>query len=225
MVAGAERGASYPLTDGGGATTLPPGACGATREIPAALVSAAEGGGGTILAARVLAEPRLPEETFGGGGTTFDVSVPLPERFEAETLGGGGTTFVPSALPEARFPEVTLGGGGTTSCVPKILPMILLMKEGACVGGGGTTVGDEVATPLSSRRRSWAESADGGGATMEGAGRFNFAFRASSRSGVLTGGGTTATLVIRTRVDGTSGPLVVGAGGTTLALSAGVDRA
>lgn len=110
--------------------------------------------------------------------------------------------------------------------MPKILPMMLLMNDGAAgwVGGGGTTVGDEAATPLSRRRNSCAESAEGGGAITSGAGRLSFAFLTSSRSGALTGGGTTATLVIRTRVDGTSVPLVSGAGAITRAVSAGAER-
>jgi hypothetical protein len=109
--------------------------------------------------------------------------------------------------------------------VPKIFPMMLLMNDGACVGGGGTTAGEEAGTPLSSRRRFSAESAEGGGATTEGAGRLSFALRISSRSGALTGGGTTARLVICTRVDGTSWPFVTGAGGITPVVSAGVGRA
>jgi hypothetical protein len=96
----------------------------------------------------------------------------------------------------------------------------------ACVGGGGTTVG-EVARepPLSSRRRSFAESADGGGAMTEGAGRLSFALRPLSRSGAETGGGTTATSFICTREGETSRPMALGAGGITLPLSAGVERA
>jgi hypothetical protein len=52
----------------------------------------------------------------------------------------------PAALrpvPEA-LPEETAGGGGTTSWVPKSLPMMLLTNDPlpACVGGGGTTVGE-----------------------------------------------------------------------------------
>ncbi|MGB8115790.1 MAG: hypothetical protein WCF22_18565 [Candidatus Sulfotelmatobacter sp.] len=80
--------------------------------------------------------------------------------------------------------------------MPKILPMMPLMNDGAegCVGGGGTTVGED-ATPLSSRRKSCAESAEGGGATTEGAGKLSFAFLSWFRSGALTGGGTTATFV------------------------------
>ena len=68
------------------------------------------------------------------------------------------------------------------------------------VGGGGTTVCEDApALPLSSRRRSRAESADGGGATTEGAGRFSFALRPLSRSGAETGGGTTAVVHLHSR--------------------------
>jgi hypothetical protein len=136
------------------------------------------------------------------------------------------------APPEALrgVPEDTLGGGGTTSCVPKSFPIMLLTSEppAAGVGGGGTTVleasGIPPAPPLSSRRRSCSESAEGGGAMTEGAGKLSFAFRELSRSGAETGGGTTATLFICTRVGETSRP-TAGAGGITLALSAGADRA
>ena len=98
----------------------------------------------------------------------------------------------PETVPDA---EETAGGGGTTSCVPKSFPIMLLTNDGLpdCVGGGGTTVcEDAAALPLSSRRKSRAESADGGGATTEGAGRLSFALRPLSRSGAETGGGTTA---------------------------------
>lgn len=137
---------------------------------------------------------------------------------------------LPAALrpvPEA-LPEETAGGGGTTSWVPKSLPMMLLTNNPlpACVGGGGTTVGEVApALPLSSRRRSRAESADGGGVMTEGAGRLSFASRPTSRSGAETGGGTTAALFICTREGETSRPMAAGAGGITLALRAGVERA
>lgn len=164
-------------------------------------------------------------EAEGAGGTISGASARLELRLDEPTLGGGGTTFVASSREDVPAPEVTLGGGGTTSCVPKIFPMMLLMNEGAAVwvGGGGTTFGD-AAAPLSRRRRSWVESAEGGGATMDGAGRLSFAFLSSSRSGALTGGGTMATFVILTLVDGASIPLVSGAGATTRAVSAGVER-
>jgi len=143
-------------------------------------------------------------------------------------------TLVPPGAPAAlrpvpdALPEETVGGGGTTSWVPKSLPTMVLKNDPlpACVGGGGTTVG-EVARepPLSSRRRSFAESADGGGAMTEGAGRLSFALRPLSRSGAETGGGTTATSFICTREGETSRPMALGAGGITLPLSAGVERA
>jgi hypothetical protein len=134
----------------------------------------------------------------------------------------------PDALPLLRPPEVfsegTLGGGGTTSCVPKILPTIELKNPVFAVGGGGTTVGATPVPPLSSRRKSCAESADGGGAITEGAGRLSFALRPDSRSGAETGGGTTPASFICTRDGATSRP-TAGAGGMTLALSDGVERA
>ncbi len=59
----------------------------------------------------------------------------------------------------------------------------------------------------------------------EGAGRLSFAVREDSRSGAETGGGTTAGLFICTREGETSRLGVAGAGGITLALRAGVNRA
>lgn len=159
----------------------------------------------------------------GAGGTTLVASALPPLRPVDETLGAGGTTFAASEFVADRPLAATLGGGGTTSCVPKSFPMILLTSDGDWLGGGGTTVAADLATPLSRRRRS-RESADGGGATTDGAGKFSFAFLTSSRSGALTGGGTTATLFIRTRVEGTSAPFARGAGGTIDALSDGVAR-
>jgi hypothetical protein len=82
---------------------------------------------------------------------------------------------------------------------------------------------DDRMLPLSSRRRSRVESADGGGATTDGAGMLSFAFRALSRSGAETGGGTTETL-FSTRDGETSRLMDDGAGGITLALSAGMER-
>ena len=78
--------------------------------------------------------------------------------------------------------------------------------------------------PLSKRRKSCAESVDGGGAMTEGAGRLIFALRPDSRSGAETGGGTTATSFICTREGETSRPTALGAGGITLPLSAGAER-
>lgn len=126
------------------------------------------------------------------------------------------------ADPEAA---PTFGGGGTTSCVPKSLPIMLLTTEVFAAGGGGTTFwGELAALPLSRRRRSRAESAEGGGAITEGAGRLSLASRELSRSGAETGGGTTAS-VICTREGETSWATDVGAGGITLPLRAGAERA
>jgi hypothetical protein len=152
--------------------------------------------------------------TEGGGGMTLLASDPLDPAAELR------------AVPEA-FPADTVGGGGTTSCVPKSLPMILLTNDPlvAWVGGGGTTVGEDAPRlPLSRRRRSREESAEGGGATTEGAGRFSFALREASRSGAETGGGTTAALFICTRDGETSWLTDVGAGGITLLLRFGAAR-
>jgi len=141
----------------------------------------------------------------------------------SDVLAPGALRPVPEPLPVE-----TLGGGGTTSCVPKSLPTMLLNNPvfAACVGGGGMTFGEvDPEPPLSSLRKSCAESADGGGAITEGTGRLSFALRPASRSGALTGGGTTAISFIRTRDGATSLPGVAGAGGITPALSAGVERA
>ena len=158
-------------------------------------------------------EPPIVPAMDGGGGTT-SAEIELPRGPPLR------------AVPEA-FPEVTVGGGGTTSCVPKSLPMMLLTNEGlaAGVGGGGITVREGSAVPLSRRRKSRGESAEGGGAMTEGAGRLSFAVLELSRSGAETGGGTTATLFICTREGDTSRLATSGAGGITLALRAGVDRA
>jgi hypothetical protein len=95
----------------------------------------------------------------------------------------------------------------------------------ACVGGGGMTLGEvDPEPPLSSLRKSWVESADGGGAIIEETGRLSFALRPTSRSGAETGGGTTPISFICTRERATSRPGVAGAGGITLALSVGVER-
>ena len=53
----------------------------------------------------------------------------------------------------------------------------------------------------------------------------SFAVRPVSRSGAETGGGTTATLLICTREGETSRPAVAGAGGITLLVRVGVERA
>jgi hypothetical protein len=137
-----------------------------------------------------------------------------------EAAGGGGMTLAASAVPELReLPDALVeGGGGTTSCVPKSFPMTLLTNDvlPAWVGGGGTTAGLLAPTlPLSRRRKSREESADGGGAITDGAGRLSFAVRADSRAGAETGGGTTAAFIC-TREGATSRPAAVGAGGITL---------
>src|SRR5260370_26503353 len=112
-------------------------------------------------------------------------------------------------------------------CVPKSLPIMLLANDGlpAGVGGGGITVLAGSLLPLSSRRKSCAESAEGGGAMTEGEGRLSFAVRELSRSGAETGGGTTAMLFICTCEGETSRLATLGAGGITLALRAGMERA
>ncbi len=192
-------------------------------------------------------EPCPEPVTDGGGGITFpprDVPRVLPEDgpravpefpVEAPTWGGGGMTLLASERPPAPLtlrpasellPVGALGGGGTTSWVPKIFPTIELKNDPlpVCVGGGGTTLGVMPDAPLSNRRRSWGESADGGGAITEGAGRLSFALRPDSRSGAETGGGTTATSFIRTRDGETSRPTTAGAGGITRAFNAGLER-
>ena len=127
----------------------------------------------------------------------------------------------------AVLADETDGGGGTTSCVPKSLPMMVLTKDplAACVGGGGITLGAEERTPpLSSRRKSRGESAEGGGATTEGTGILSFAMREDSRSGAETGGGTTAILSICTRDGETSRVTEEGAGAITVPWRAGAER-
>lgn len=83
--------------------------------------------------------------------------------------------------------------------------------------------GDELRLPLSRRRRLRSESADGGGATTDGAGRMSFALREDSRSGAETGGGMTA-LFICTREGETSWLTDEGAGGMIWLLRAGAVR-
>jgi hypothetical protein len=154
--------------------------------------------------------PLLPLEIAGGGGTTLLRSAPGPASVRTET---------------EPFAELTLGGGGTTSCVPKSLPIMLLITPVfVVVGGGGMTVVDGAVLPLSRRRKSRIESGEGGGAITEGAGRFSFAVRELSRSGAETGGGTTVTLFICTREGDTSRLATEGAGGITLPLNAGAER-
>src|ERR1700685_1098061 len=99
--------------------------------------------------------------------------------------------------------------------------MLLTKPVFAGAGGGGITVVDGAALPLSSRRKSRVESGEGGGAMTDGAGIFNFAARELSRSGADTGGGTTAMLFICTREGATSRLATAGAGAITLPLNAG----
>ena len=210
-----------PVTEGGGGTTAVP------IEAPVEETPRAD----PVPVALPVSDPF----TEGGGGTTFEVielrrelpvevPVPLPE---AE--GGGGMTLAARVTPGFPWPlravPDAFAVGGTISCVPKSLPMMLLTKPvlAACVGAGGTTVGDEASVPLSSRRRSWEESAEGGGATTAGAGMLSLAFLPISRSGEETGGGTTAAFIC-TRVGATSLASVVGAGGTIFAFSVGAER-
>ena len=206
---------------------------------------ATDGGGGMTLDVPRDEPGSLPEAELlepaidGGGGTIFAASdspgaPPVLLAVAEPTVGGGGTTLAATeppgpplrAVPDAPAAE-TVGGGGTTSCVPKSLPMTVLTNDPLLVGvgGGGTMAFEGSVLPLSRRRRSWAESAEGGGATTDDAGRLSFALRAVSRSGADTGGGTTATLFICTRVGETSLLAVAGAGGITLALSARAGRA
>jgi hypothetical protein len=94
-----------------------------------------------------------------------------------------------------------------------------------CVGGGGTTVFDGSGTlPLGRRCKSCETSAEGGGATTDGACRVSFGFRMPARSGADTGGGITAKLFICTGVLEVSRLTPPGAGGITLAAIVGVDR-
>jgi hypothetical protein len=189
----------------------------------------------------------LSPEIDGGGGITLDApkedprpfadEVPVPED-APPTEGGGGITLALSDVPCPPFGDVrelpaaalaeTLGGGGTTSCVPKILPMMVLTKDplAACVGGGGITFGaDDGMPPLSRRRRSRSADGEGGGATTEGAGMLSFATRAFSFSGAETGGGITAALFICTREGETACVTSDGAGAMMRPFSDGASRA
>lgn len=67
-------------------------------------------------------------------------------------------------------------------------------------------------------------SAEGGGAITEGAGSVNLEWDAVSRSGAETGGGTTLVSDICTGEREISRLTAPGAGGTTVALKAGVER-
>lgn len=152
----------------------------------------------------------------------------VPPAEPLATEGGGGTTLVASSAPLPRsLLAFTAGGGGTTSVLPKILPIKLLINDPLpdCVGGGGTTVFEGSGTlPLARRRISCETSVEGGGAMTDGVGKVSLELRWLTRSGADAGGGTTATFAICT------GELEIwrltppGAGGITLAASAGTGR-
>jgi hypothetical protein len=207
------------------------------------------GGGGTTLAgpmAGAAADARVRAPAFdipaeGGGAITFEPSAaPEPLRVPrgfpppelAATDGGGGTTAgatdVPEEVPLPRWLlDSTDGGGGTTSLAPKIFPIRLLTNDPLpdCVGGGGTTEREGSGTlPLASRRISCDISCDGGGAITEGEGKVTFEIRDVARSGADAGGGTTDTFDICTGELEISRLTPPGAGGITLAESAGAAR-
>jgi hypothetical protein len=122
---------------------------------------------------------------------------------------------------------LTVGGGGTTSVAPKILPIRLLINDPLPdgVGGGGTMALNGSATlPLARRCKSCETSDEGGGAMTEGAGMVSLESRVVARSGEEAGGGTTATFAICTGALETSRLTEAGAGGITLAASAGPER-
>ena len=238
-----EPSAPLPLaTVGGGGTTLganlgPAEADrGFSRVGPAP--GTAGGGGTTLEAAGAATGERVPDvPTEGGGGTTFranatglaPVRVPGEEVELPETAGGGGTTLAVSepAVRDGLLP-VTVGGGATTEVLPNTRFRRELTYEvlAGGVGGGGTTLFERSgALPLASRCRSCDMSAEGGGATTDGAGIASFEFRADSRSGAETGGGTTTVLAICTGERETSRLTAAGAGGTMLELRAGTERA
>ena len=131
------------------------------------------------------------------------------------------------ALPPLVLFVFTDGGGGTTSCVPKILPIRLLTSEPPpdCDGGGGTTVFAGSGTlPEARRRMSEEMSAEGGGATTDGAGMLNFGFRTPARSGAETGGGTTLASIACMGAEEICRLTVPGAGGITLPANVGLER-
>jgi len=154
----------------------------------------------------------------------------LPPGAAAATLGGGGTTFAGSedvdAVPPVEPFVFTVGGGGTTSDAPNIFPIRLLSTDPLPVcGGGGTTVFDgSGAFPLASLCRSRETSAEGGGATTEGAGKLSIGSRRWVRGGAETGGGTTAAFAICTGALEISRLIDDGAGGMMLAAIAGAVR-
>ena len=78
--------------------------------------------------------------------------------------------------------------------------------------------------PLDNRCKSREMSADGGGATTEGAGILSFGSRVDARSGAETGGGTTASFAICTGALDIWRVTAPGAGGMTLVVKDGVER-
>src|SRR5215471_14175919 len=179
--------------------------------------------------------PLTPRE--GGGATTFEPREVLsPLRFPrgfplgsfAFTEGGGGTTLLLSdrALPPPVSLAFTAGGGGTTSCVPKILPIRLLISDPLpdCGGGGTTVLAESGTLPAARRRMSEEISAEGGGATTEGAGMLSLGLRTLARSGAETGGGTTLASMVRIGAEEIWRLTAPGAGGITLPARVGLER-
>src|SRR5580658_668494 len=201
--------ASTPLPPPAGRATTVPASRGAPSPAPLAprpepsapLPLATVGGGGTTLGAsagpaeadRGLSRVGPAPGTAGGGGTILEAAgAATGERVpDVPTEGGGGTTLAVSepAVRDGLLP-VTVGGGATTDVLPNTRfrrePTYEVLAGG--VGGGGTTLFERSgALPLASRCRSCDMSAEGGGATTEGAGIASFGFRADSRSGAETG--------------------------------------
>jgi hypothetical protein len=245
-------GPEPPPTEGGGGTMLFASSVPRAVPKPPPLLPVPppaperEGGGGTTLGApsvgpdeddagRIPVLPDTPAE--GGGATTFEpraapkpLRVPcgMPPAVLAPTAGGGGRTLAASDARMTPFEPwaFTDGGGGTTSVAPKIFPIRLLMKDPlpVCVGGGGTTVLDESGIVPASRCGSCEMSAEGGGDTTEGAGKFSLGSRVAARSGAETGGGTISALICTGDWEN-SRLTAPGAGGITLAARAGLERA
>jgi hypothetical protein len=133
------------MEGGGGTILLARSGVPAPERVPDAPLedAAPTDGGGGITAAfsevrrDVPAAPVIESDplTEGGGGTMLapsEVWRELPED-GLEVEGGGGMTLVASmaVLPLRELPDALAeGGGGMTSCVPKILPITLLIKEG-----------------------------------------------------------------------------------------------
>src|ERR1700722_12275619 len=241
--------ASTPLPPPAGRATTVPASRGAPSPAPLAprpepsapLPLATVGGGGTTLGAnlgpaeadRGFSRVGPAPGTAGGGGTTLEAAgAATGERVpDVPTEGGGGTTFranatglAPVRVPgeEVELPE-TAGGGGTTLAVSE--PAVRDGLLPVTVGGGATT---EVLPNTRFRRELTYEvlaGGGGGGATTDGAGIASFEFRADSRSGAETGGGTTMVLAICTGERETSRLTTAGAGGTIPGLRAGAERA